>query len=321
MELIIKPTGRCDFDCRFCSAHGMDIQHPEDGHVPQQIVDLIKTLKPNGLIITGGEPLMVDPQYYYELHDIAQCNIAPTTNLKNFYLHPEKWTALFKEDWFNITTSFNYGCTRRWSANEVYDEHKFIHVLAALRAYTGKSIDSFIAVIDKSNEDTVWDHIDLAKRLNCRVRLNGAIAAGRQGETYPRYKMMRFYLDIIKMGLDKYECNCSERDMCRCPWNIGLHCQSCIRCCYVDNSGKLHVGTCDERMSMGIELPEDKIVSTSCYDPLDPQDFIKPECAYCELCRLCNACATNRHEAKKDPNYCEEMKKLEDEIIDSGWAL
>ena len=72
MELIIKPTGLCNFNCEFCSAHGMDIQHPADGHVPHQIRDLIMKLKPNGLIITGGEPLMVDPQYYYELHDIAQ---------------------------------------------------------------------------------------------------------------------------------------------------------------------------------------------------------------------------------------------------------
>lgn len=322
MELIIKPTGLCNFNCEFCSAHGMDIQHPADGHVPQQIKDLIQKLKPSGLIITGGEPLMVDPNYYYELHEIGQCSIAPTTNLKDFYLHPEKWTPLFKEDWFNITTSFNYGTTRRWDLSKVYTEHDFIHVLALLRAHTGKSIDSFIAVIDENNEIYVQDHVELAKRLGCKVRLNGAIGVGKQGKTYPRYKMMEHYLDLIEYDLDEYECNCSERHLGKCPWNIGLMCQNSIRCCYVDNSGKLHVGTCDERMSMGIELPEDKIIPTSCCEtPMNPENYIKPECAYCELCRLCNGCHTMREEAKKDPIYCDEMKKLEDRIIESGWML
>ncbi|MCM1215370.1 MAG: radical SAM protein [Lachnospiraceae bacterium] len=322
MELIIKPTGLCNFSCEFCSAHGMDIQHPSDGHVPQQIKDLIKKLKPNGLIITGGEPLMVSPEYYYELHDIAHCPIAPTTNLKDFCLNPDKWAPLFKEDWFNITTSFNYGETRRWSPDKVYTEHDFIHVLAQLRAYTGKSIDSFIAVIDESNEEFAHDHVDLAKTLGCKVRLNGAIGVGKQGKTYPRYKMMKIYLEIIDNDMDQYECNCFERTQGKCPWNIGLRCQNCIRCCYVDNSGKLHVGTCDERMSMGIELLEDQIIPTTCEEtPINPQEYIKPECAYCELCRLCNGCHTNRQEAKKDPDYCEEMKKLEDQIIDAGWIL
>lgn len=322
MELIIKPTGLCNFNCKFCSAHGMDIQHPVDGHVPQQIKDLILKLKPNGLIITGGEPLMVDPQYYYELHEIGKCPIAPTTNLKDFYLNPDKWTPLFKEDWFNVTTSFNYGSTRKWDPNTIYTEHDFIHVLALYRAQTGKSIDSFIAVIDESNEETAHDHVSLAKDLHCKVRLNGAIAAGRQGKTYPRYKMMEIYLEIIEAGLDQYECNCSERTLGKCPWNINSVCQNCIRCCYVDHSGKLHVGTCDERMSMGIELPEDKIIPSSCEArSLDIHEYIKPECAYCELCRLCNGCHTMREESKKDPNYCDEMKKLEDAIIASGWLL
>lgn len=75
-------------------------------------------------------------------------------------------------------------------------------------------------------------------------------------------------------------------------------------------------------MSMGIELPEDKIVpATQGEVHIGISDYIKPECAYCELCRLCNGCHTMREEAKKDPNYCDEMKKLEDAIIASRWAL
>lgn len=320
MELIIKPTARCDFNCKFCSAYGMDIRHPTGGHVPTAICDLINKLKPRCIIVTGGEPLTVDPKYYYELHAIGNCPICPTSNLKDFYVNPEKWVDLFKEAWFHLTTSFNYGDTRRWNASTPYTEGMFLDVVNSYKLRVGKNIDSFIAVIDESNEDMAMKHIDLAKRLKCKVRLNGAIAAGKQGKTYPRYKMMRIYLDIIKAGLDEYECNCSERTIGKCPWNINLRCQDSIRCCYVDSSDKLHVGTCDERLSLGIELLEDKIIPNceSC-GTIAPDEFIKPECAYCELCRICNGCNTMREESKKDPNFCDEMKKLEDEIIASRW--
>lgn len=325
MHLIIKPTGRCNFDCKFCSAHGLDIQHPKDGkEVPKKLKEFITNLNPNSLIVTGGEPLTLDPEYYYNLHEIIDCRISITSNLKDFYFNPEKWAGLFKEEWFGIATSFNYGNTRMWDSEHVYTEELFIKVMDKYKEYVEDKLPIFISVIDESNADQVIDNVLLAKRLGTQAKLNNAIGIGRQGKTYPRYKMFAHYLEIIEKGLSDYEYYCSSRHIDECPRNIKGFCTTSLRCCYVDTKGDLHVATCDEQITMGNELPEDKIIPASKIpevEIIDPSDYITPNCAYCELFSLCNGCRTNRIEAKKDPNYCKEMKKLESRIIETGWLL
>ena len=326
MELIIKPTGRCNFACTFCSAGDMTIKHPEDEKVPGQIKDFIKQIKPSTIIITGGEPLMMQPEYYYELHELnPNCSISPTSNLKDFYINPLKWVSLFNEEWFNITTSFNYGDTRRWDKNTVFTEDMFIKVMDQFREFVpNKKLPMFIAVIDDSNEHMVMDHILLAKRLGTVCKLNRAVGVGFQSIGYQRYKIMKHYLDIIDAGLAEYEWNCANRMKGICPYNINHSCDSIIRCVYIDNDNKMHIGTCDEKISMGIELPEDKIFNENNipeYKHINHSEYIKPECVYCELFNLCNGCELNRNEAKLDSKHCSEMKKLEQRIIDSGWAL
>jgi len=124
MELIIKPTGICNFACSFCSAGYLPIIEKRLSRVPEKIIDVIRTTEPTNLIVTGGDALMVEPEYYYHLHEITDCQISITTNLKDFYLHPEKWIKLFKEDWFGITTSFQYGSGRKWDKDTIYTEDR-----------------------------------------------------------------------------------------------------------------------------------------------------------------------------------------------------
>lgn len=324
MELIIKPTGKCNFNCKFCSAHDIDICHPADNKVPEKLKEFIAKYKPNRLIITGGEPLMVDPEYYYELYEISDhTRIGITSNLKDFYLHPDKWTPLFREKWFGVSTSFNYGETRMWDKNTVYTEKMFLEVMDLFKERIGYTPD-FISVIDESNEDLVMDHVLLAKSLGCKVKLNNAIPVGLQSKGYQRYQMFHHYIKIIEAGLDQYETNCAERAVSKCPRNINMVCESTIRCIHIDNNNEVHVSTCDEQSSLGNYLPDDKIYVPN--DQVTPavlpyEEYINEECPSCELFRLCNACTTNRFVAKQDPNYCEEMKKLEEKIIETGWLL
>lgn len=323
MELIIKPTGHCNFNCTFCSASCLDIQHPENKKVPEILKDYINKIKPNGFIITGGEPLTVDPEYYYDLHNnYSDIPISITSNLKDFYLNPEKWKDLFNSEWFNVATSFNYGDSRRWDKNTVFTEEMFIKVMEKWDKYVNDNRPPFLAVIDDHNEDTALDHVYLAKRLETKVKLNNAIAVGSQSTTYPRYKMFQIYLKIIDLGLDEYELNCSDRNKSRCPRNIFMDCITNIRCCYIDKNNHLHVSICDEQLSWGHELLGDDIYPDKVkIKKLLPNECINDKCYSCDLFHLCNGCHTNRQEAKKDPNYCDEMKKIEDGIIKSGWLL
>ena len=321
MELIIKPTGRCNFDCSFCSADGLDIAHPT--HVPEPIKELIQKMKPDSIIVTGGEPMTIDPSYYLELKEIAQCHIGFTSNMKDFYLHPDKWKEIVQDPMFGFITSFNYGNSRKWDPHTVYTEEMFIDVFNRFYEVSGGQKLKFIAVIDEYNEDTIMDHVYLAKRLGTQVKINGALGEGRQHNTYPRYKIIKAYIDIIDAGLEAYEMTCSDRMLSRCPFNTEFMCGSTIRCCYVDSYGKLHYGICDDEISSGREIPMDTFPIQSIPKKPDMKDCISKKCMYCELYRVCNSCNAQRMLAiaDQDPHYCEEMQKLIPDLIRVGWKL
>lgn len=328
MEVIIKPTGRCNFACEFCSAGMMDTctKHPSDGHVQQSILDFLDNTKNlTSLIITGGDPMVVDPSYYYQLYERYHVCIGATTNLKDFYFNPEKWAPLLNEKWFSVSTSFNYGTRRRWDKDTPYTEEMFMRVLDKWRKYVDREIPSFLAVIDEYNEDKAIDHVYLAKRLGTQAKLNPAISCGRETKSYPRYKMFQFYTKIIDEGLEEYESYCANRHRSECPRNINLNCINTIRCVYEDLQGKIHVSTCDEQLVLGLELPEDMWYRDrdECFpERIDENDLINPEkCPYCKLFRLCNGCRTNRREAKKFPEYCDEMHKLIPKIVEQEWLI
>ncbi len=327
MQLIIKPTGKCNFRCTFCSAYGMNVQHPENNRVPEQLKNLIGSLNPDQIIATGGEPLLVEPEYYYELHDIFPGDIHVTSNLREFYRNPEKWTPLFKEPWFSVVTSFNYGDKRVWTINPdgldvIYSESKFLAIMDKFQQHVGFLPEYFIAIIDPENERRVLDHIELAHRLHMKVKMNGLLNLGLSTSYYPRYKMFRHYMTLIALGLDKYEVNCCNRHIGGCPFNIDLMCSSTIRACYIDMENVLHCAACDDEVVTGIMMTPEEIVPKHVKpEILKIDDYISPKCLSCDLSRLCNGCRGNRKLAKTDPIYCDEMMKLKDQIISSGWKL
>ena len=321
MELIVKPTAKCNFNCKFCAASGLDISY-SSSKVPDQIKEVVNTLNPDGIIITGGEPLCCDPQYYEELLKSCNCNIIFTTNLKDFWLNPDKWTPIFKNERVRVGTSFNFGNTRMWNKDKVYDETSFRMVMDLFKERIGY-VPPFIAVIDENNASRYMDHISLAKELGTYCRLNNALKMGRQGKHYPRYKVFKMWIDIIKAGLADYEQNCFERQDGKCPINSSLMCQSSIRTIYIDSDGKIHYSNCEDKLNRdnGDEIAIDDVRPSQEPTPITFDEAISYKCLSCELYNICNACNTNREAAKEDPNYCIEMTKLKDDIIDLGWRL
>ena len=314
MELIIRVTGRCNFDCTFCSAEGLDIAHPADGRVPSEIKRVIETIHPTSIIISGGEPLMVDPGYYLELLDIAKCRMSITSNLKDFYYNPEKWVELLTRPGVGLITSFNYGDARRWDPKTPYTEEMFRKISDKYREYIGKPLP-FIAVIDENNEDTVMDHVLLAKEIGTYCRLNNVTAQGRQKSTYPKWKMIKHYLDIMDAGLGEYEIYCRDMRFDQCPMNFKMLCQCTIRTCFVDTKSKLHYYNCceDDTMDQEIDLTTEHIIR----GPQYPKKHVNENCVFCDLFPLCNGC---RSQARMlPPEHCEEMLKLKDRLLKYGW--
>ena len=316
MNLIIRVTGRCNFDCTFCSAGNLNIGHPTNG-VPEKIKDVIKTIHPSNIIISGGEPLLVGPDYYWELLDLCKCRISITSNLKDFYFNPNRWIELFKSPMIGLTTSFNYGDSRRWDSNTIYDEKKFIEIYNMYQNLIGNPIE-FIAVIDENNEDTVFKTVKLAKYLNTHVKINNALKQGRCGSTYPRYKLFKKYTEIVDCGLGDYEVYCKNRGVSTCPMNIQMLCKSSIRTCYVDKNDKLHYYGCsDANEEILLDYHDDANIKPHPYYP-GINECVNPKCMSCELYSLCNSCHSQRKQYP--PEYCYEMQKLKPKLIEQGWV-
>lgn len=315
MQLIIRVTGKCNFDCSFCSAEGLNIGHPVHG-VPDQIKEVIQKIKPTSIIISGGEPLMVDPGYYLELLKLAKCHISITSNLKDFCYHPEKWRDLLRMPEIGLITSFNYGDTRKWNRDTPYTEDMFRRITDLYHKEIERPLP-FIAVIDESNEQFAVDHARLAKELGTVVRLNNATKQGRQQTTYPRYKMFQHYLDIIDAGLGNYEFTTKDRRFDQCPWNCGLLCHAAIRTCYVDLWGNLHYYNCCENDTMDeeLDLANDHPEIAPEYPPIEKH--VNANCVFCPMYKLCNGCRSQRLEYP--PEHCAEMQKLKPRFEEQGW--
>lgn len=321
MELIIKPTGRCNFACNFCLAGKMssNIKHFE--HVPNQLKEIIDILKPSSIIVNGGDPLLSGKDYYYELLDCYSGIIDIITNLKDFVQRPQYWKDLFRHDRIAVTTSFQFGTGRRWSNDVVYDVNMFKRTCKLFNEQIGY-VPMFISVIDEENEKFALDHVYLAKELGTQCKLNPVLPLGLATKAYPKYKMVDIWLKIIELGLEQY-CNADVQFYNGgCSFNTGLHCTSTIRVFWIDNNNEVHYSSCDNCCTLGDSIPLDTVCPAPVKMKLDPSTFINGRnCLKCKLCRFCNACKANREANKNDPNYCVEMHKRLDKIVKSGWLI
>lgn len=299
--------------CSFCSAANLQAEDL----TPEEIADTANKIKASSIILLGGEALCMPPEFYWQLLSLTDATLDFTTNLKDFYLHPDKWTELFRQEKVSVCTSFNYGDSRRWTRKQVYTEEQFKDVMNLFHQNIGY-MPMFISVIDQKNAHLWRNHIELARELCTRCRLNNALKLGRQGTYFSRADMFAIWIQIVKEHLDAYEMNCLERKTGRCPLNTCQLCSSTIRVVQ-KNQGKLLYYNCDDRSNMGMgELDKASLVSAPVRQMPIPM-FVS--CYTCKLFHICNGCQTNLLQIQDKEEYCKKMKTLEDDIISLGWRL
>lgn len=320
MELIIKPTQKCNFACKFCSAKflsGLYTFHK----VTDQLKEILHVLKPQTLIFTGGDPLICPPEFYEEVLSLGDWNLSLTTNLKDYVLHPAKWRSLFKNPRVGIGTSFQYGDGRRWDENTVYDEQMFKKTFSMFEADIGYRL-TFISVIGNDNEDLAFKHIELAKELNTKCKLNPVLPLGNSREFYPLHKITEIWLQIYEKGLSQY----LDQDMALhkggCGLNVRRLCQSTIRAVQFLEDGTYQLSHCEDDLS---KIPP--VVLSDVKRPVVSQEQIAlnqcicSKCVYCELFNFCNGCKQQRELNKLVPEHCSEMKKKISRIKAIKWRL
>lgn len=280
------------------------------------------------IIVNGGDPLMVKPDYYWKIIDYLDehnmdTTISFTTNLWAFYKKPEMWEELFKHPRMGVGTSFNYGDTRRVTKDQVYTDIMFWEVSNLFLERIGYRPD-FISVITEENEDTALDNVRLAKKMGVECKLNYAMASGDQSKPYMLAKIYKIYLDVYKAGLAEWEFNTKQMlkrlkdDSTLCPQT--RTCDSNIRafnpggdyysCGAFGDDQEYPVNFYKEMNQAEIERPLHNSIELH---------SLKDECYSCPMFRICNGCYKTvkdlkRHEMVED--HCSLMKTLAPEIIE-----
>jgi hypothetical protein len=164
----------------------------------------------------------------------------------------------------------------------------------------------FIYVVSSENEQYAIKSVELAKELGIWAKLNCQIPVGKATNYYPRYKLLNIYLQLIKLGLDKYESNLVNREKHFCPFAATY--KTCIlnKAVYVNSKEELIEGTCEESLSSNGKLIAKKgSLFTKCYG--------------CKLFNVCNGCSVNREctEPIKE-EHCKWMKEHYEELLENN---
>lgn len=340
MDLIIKPTERCNFKCTFCSS-----THITDDKSKTLDLDYIRQFlerfpDTRTIIVNGGDPLMMDPDYYWKIIDHLDAHNLPatisfTSNLWPFYKNPNKWKELFNHPRMGITTSFQYGGGRLKGDLTEFSEEDFWKVSDAMLEHCGYR-PGFISVITEENEHTAIENVKLAKRMNVECKLNYAFSSGppvnykriimgQQGKPYMLAKIYEIYVEIWRQGLAEWEFNTKQMlsrlrgQTTTCPQNRS--CDSSIRTlqpsgdyysCGAFGDDQLYAIDFEQEMRGDLILP--------IKHKADLQS-LKQSCYTCPMFDICNGCRKTIKDLK-DYNmveeHCYRMKELAPQIIEAN---
>jgi radical SAM protein with 4Fe4S-binding SPASM domain len=327
MELIIKPTELCNFKCTFCSSTKL-VEDKASTLDIQRVFDFLERFpNTNTIIVNGGDPLMVKPEYYFQILDYIEEHKLPTTlglttNLWAFYKKPEMWTPLFKHPRVGVTTSFQYGMGRIISGQRVYMEKDFWKVSDLFLEKVGYR-PGFIAVISEENEKHAIRHVELAKKMDVQCKLNYAMASGEQSKPYRLSKIYETYIEIYERGLHHWEFN-TKQMMTRlnnianiCPQ--ARDCDDHIRA--LNPEGDYYsCGAMGDDKEYPINFVKE-VKEGGFFTPLQEASELfsmKDDCMACPLFNICNGCKKTIKDLKSHDmveEHCAHMKTLAARII------
>jgi radical SAM protein with 4Fe4S-binding SPASM domain len=348
MDLIIKPTELCNFKCTFCSSTKIS-EYKKDELSHNQIFTFLKRFpQTKTIIVNGGDPLMMEPEYYWKIirwldeHDY-DTSISLTTNLWPFYKKPEKWVDLFNNERIGVTTSFQYGGGRLKGDLTEFTEEDFWKCSNAMLKHCGYRPD-FISVIIPENEKDAIKNVELAKRMSENIepegtlhnlsrnsktgvecKLNYAMASGEQGKPYLLSKIYQIYVEIWKRGLAPWEFNTKQMiqrltgNRTTCPQS--RKCDEGIRA--LNPSGDYYsCGAFGDDKDKSIDFKKE--MKGEFFTPLqDDINFVsmKKACFTCPMFEICNGCRKTIKDLKQHnmvEEHCKLMKSIAPDIIKSN---
>jgi radical SAM protein with 4Fe4S-binding SPASM domain len=340
MDLIIKPTEKCNFKCTFCSSTQITDDKTAELDL-QYIYDFLKRFPDTRtIIVNGGDPLMMKPQYYWDLITHldkinSHASISFTSNLWPFYKNPSKWKELFNHPRMGVTTSFQYGGGRLKGDLTEFSEEDFWKVSDAMLEHCGYR-PNFISVITDENAHLAIKNVELAKKMDVECKLNYAFSSGppvkfkniimgQEGNPYLLADIYEIYVDIWKKGLTQWEYNTKQMvkrlsgSATCCPQN--RKCDEGIRA--LQPSGDYYsCGAFGDDRKYSIDFKKE--MQGEQVFPLRSQpelQSLKQSCFTCPMFQICNGCKKTIRDLKEHSmveKHCSKMKTLASDIIEAN---
>jgi radical SAM protein with 4Fe4S-binding SPASM domain len=326
MDLIIKPTELCNFKCSFCSSTKLVADKTSKLDLNYVFRFLQRYPHTNTIIVNGGDPLMMDPSYYWKIieyldHHNMPATLSLTTNLWPFYKNPQKWIDLFRHPRVGVGTSFQYGQGRLKGDFSVFTERNFWAASDKMLELVGYRPE-FIAVITEENEDSVIKTVELAKKMNVVCKVNYAMSSGEQDKPFLLSKIYSHYVEIWKAGLHPWEHNTKQMikrlrgESTICPQ--ARKCDSHIRT--LQPEGDYY--SCgafgdDKDKPIDFEYEMGGGFSTPLSDDFD-LNTMKKACYSCPMFEICNGCRKTVKDQKKHnmvEEHCRLMKSIAPDIL------
>ena len=337
MDLIIKPTEKCNFKCTFCSS--TNITEDKTAELDHQYIwDFLNRFpETNTIIVNGGDPLMMEPEYYWKIiHHLDKINspasISFTSNLWPFYKNPNKWKELFNHPRMGVTTSFQYGGGRLKGDLSIFTEEDFWKTSDTMLEHCGYRPD-FISVITEENEHDAIKNVELAKKMGVECKLNYAfssgppvkfkgIVMGHEGKPYMLSDIYEIYVKIFELGLSDWEFNTKQMmkrligNATACPQN--RDCDSGIRT--LQPSGDYYsCGAFGDDREYSIDFKKEmngpKIFPIKNIFELQTMTDHCYECPMFEICNGCKKTIKDHKSYNMNITHCIKMKTLAPAIL------
>lgn len=330
MDLIIKPTERCNFNCTFCSSTKIT-EHDSAATLDLNLIFRFLQRFPatRTIIVNGGDPLMMPPSYYQELldyldeHDLP-ATLSLTTNLWPFYKAPAKWTGIFRNPRVGVGTSFQYGGGRLKGDFTEFSESDFWKCSDLMLELVGYRPD-FISVITNENRKDALRNVELAKEMGVVCKLNYAVSSGAQVTPFLKADAYELYLDVWRQGLTEWEWNTQQlvrrlrEETTSCP--LHSDCDREIRAlqpegdyysCGAFGDDRVYSIDFEAEMAGGFERPL----------RFQPElQSMKSACYTCPMFSICNGCKKTISDYRRlglTEAHCKKMKTLAPEIIEAN---
>ena len=288
---------------------------------------MIERYQPDSVMLEGGDPLVVKPSYIRELLHYIDTNthireLGLTTNLWDFWKHPEKWIDIFKHPKMIVCTSFQYGSKRKLSDDVVIDEQLFTKIFDKYVKLVGKKIN-FISVLDYDNEQYVYNTVQFAKKLGVYCRINPAFVSGRCEQGYPFYKAIKHYTNIILDG------DGDVVDNCYSLMRVVMHQHNDLSCPYIRNCSNVFRVVSPDNVVLNCSVfgtdantlnSPNLIWANKTLNEIDVVDnnphIVCSSCLTCRCFDICNGCRVNISNIQKEDLsiHCNTIKQCYDDI-------